>query len=134
MKATLGIEYIGERQDAELALFSAKLSQVSPGLGRAVVGNTRPRKPWVAKIIGRDSKFGMQREFLPSNWSRNNANGQHSRGVYLWFVLESGQLYEVKSPVSWRNHDRYFCTVTESGDIVRLTPQEADQWLKDHSA
>lgn len=133
MKATLSLEYIGEAHDARLALYSGIVDQVGDGLGRAVVGNARPRKPWVAEITGRDPKFGLRREFLPANWQRKRANGAHSRGVELWFLVESGHLYEVKAHVSWRSRDRYFCTVTDAGTIRRLSNEEAEQWLNARS-
>lgn len=133
MKATISLEYIGEVHDARLALLSSIVDQVGDGLGRAVAGNPRPRKPWVAEITGRDPKFGLRREFLPANWQRKRANGAHSRGVELWFIVETGRIYEVKAPASWRSCDRYFCTVTDAGDIRRLSTEEAEQWLNARS-
>lgn len=136
MKATLGIEYIGERYDADVLLGSRKLDEAfGKGFGAAVIGGpARPRKPWVAEITGRDAKYGLQRRFLPSNWQRKRANGPHSRGVELWFVLESGRVYEVKEPVSWRKWDRWFCAVTEAGEVRRISDEEVEQWLSDRSA
>lgn len=83
------------------------------------------RMPWVAQITGRDAKFGLRRKFLPANWQRKDANGAHTRCVYLWFVLESGRLYEVSAPVSWRKRERYFCRVNNAGEIFRVSEQEA---------
>lgn len=132
MKATISLEYIGESQDARLTMYSMILDQLEAGVGKTVIGNARMRKPWVARIVGRDPKYGFRREFLPANWQRKRANSTHSRGVELWFVLESSNVYEVKSPTSWRNSDRYFCTVDERGAIVRVSECWIDQWLKDH--
>ena len=132
MKATLALEYIGESQDALLKMYSMIIDQVKPGLGRRVVGNARPRKPWVARIVGRDPKYGWTREFLRANWQRKRANSTHSRGVELWFVLDSGNVYEVKSPTSWRSSDRYFCIVNGEGDIQRIAESVIEQWLKNH--
>lgn len=42
------------------------------------------------------------------------------RGVLLRFILESGQTYEVHAHTSWRGRERYRCTVTNNGEIVRL--------------
>ena len=132
MKATIKLEYIGEAQDARLSMYGKMIDQVSDGLGKKVIGNTRLRQPWVAEITGNDQKFGFKREFLKGNWQRKRSNGNGSRGTEIWFMLESGKLYEVKSPVSWRSVDRYFCTVTDDGDIDKLTETEAKKWLKDH--
>lgn len=126
MKATLALEYIGEGHDARAVLFGRISDMVQPGLGRAVLGGSgRTRMPWVAEITGRDPKFGLRREFLRANWQRKSANSEHTRGVYLWFVLESGRLYEVSAPVSWRKRDRYFCRVADTGNIFRVSEQEA---------
>lgn len=129
MKATLSLEYIGESEDARKVLCSRRLDQMEPGLGRAVIGTTRPRVPWVAKIEGGCPRFGWRRSFLSANWQRKNANSQHSRGVMLWFVLEDGYIYEVKHPISWRRSDRYFCRVTEGGDIEKLSEAEVQKCL-----
>lgn len=120
MKATLALEYIGEGHDAKARLFSAIAGQACPefsGLLRAP-----SRRPWVAEINGKT------RTFLRANWQRKRANSAHTRGVELWFVLESCRLYEVCAYLSWRSKDRYCCTVTESGDIRRLSDTEAHQW------
>lgn len=130
MKASLMLEYIGEAQDARLSLYGKIIDQVSPGLGNEVISVKRSRMPWVAEITGADSKFGFKRSFLKGNWERSKSNYTGSRGTKLCFILESGKLYEVKSPVSWRSVDRYFCVVTEDGDIKRTTETEAKTCLK----
>ena len=131
MKATLAVEYIGEAQDARMALYAGIMDQLAPGVGRAVVGGSpRIRKPWAAEITATHPTYGFERRFLPANWQRKRANSTHSRGVELWFVLETGKVYEVKAPASWRNSDRYFCRVTEAGDIVRITKEDVEQWLR----
>jgi hypothetical protein len=136
MKATLGIEYIGERYDADMLLWARRLDDAFGGqFGRSIIGGpARPRKPWVAEISDRHEQLGLQRRFLPANWQRKRANGPHSRGVELWFVLESGRVYEVNEPVSWRRWDRYFCAVDDAGNVQRLSKKEVEQWLNARSA
>lgn len=134
MKAQIALEYIGEAQDALIALYSSIIDQVEPGLGRAVIGPRRHRKPWVAEVTGRDDQYGLARQFMPAKFQRKRANSAHSRGVELWFVLESGHLYEVNAPVSWRARDRYFCTVSADGEVARLDDEEVQQWLNARSA
>lgn len=133
MKATLALEYIGEAQDAKLRLAARIIDEAIPGASQAVIGNAAPRRPWVAEIVGKDPVYKLKREFIPANCSRKHTNGAHSRGVELWFVLESGKLYEVKAPLSWRNSERYFCTVTSKGEIIRVTEKTVEEWLKNHS-
>lgn len=134
MKATLKLEYIGEAQDARLAVYHGITREaLGKDVADALIGRARMRMPWVAEILGKQDKFGLARAFIHANWQRKRANGQHSRGVELWFILESGRLYEVKSPVSWRKSDRYFCAVTDDGDIKRLSKEDVEQWLSARS-
>lgn len=130
MKASLILEYIGEAQDARLSLYGKIIDQALPGLGNHVIGRSRMRMPWVAEVAGVDNKFAFKRNFLKANWERSKSNATGSRGTRLCFALESGKLYEVKSPQSWRSTDRYFCTVNEEGNIIRMTDTEAKTWLK----
>lgn len=120
MKATLALEYIGEGYDAKARLFSANFGQVCPELAGML--RAPSRRPWVAEISG------GTRRFLRPNWQRQRANAAHTRGVELWFVLESARLYEVCCYISWRSKDRYFCAVTASGEIRKLSSDEARQW------
>lgn len=131
MKATLSLEYIGESQDARLAMLTGMCEQAIPGIGKTLVGDPRSRKPWIAEIVGVGGQYCLKRRFLKPNWQRKRSNGSGSRGVELWFVLESGRLYEVKSPVSWRSTDRYFCSVTEDGEVQRV--EDAEAWLSARS-
>lgn len=117
MKASLSIEYVGEAQDAKMR-----------GLGR-LVGGVPTRRPWVAEIVAKYASGKLERVFLQSNKDYKNANSKGSRGVNLWFVLESDKLYEVHAYSSWRHSYNHFCAVTERGDIQTLTDQEADEWL-----
>lgn len=130
MKATLCLEYIGESGDAQIALYSGKLDTAFQGLGDVAFGCKNPRKPWVAEIIGYHGKYGFERKFLPSKRNYSRANSSGSRGVELWFVLESGKVYEVKAPRSWRSVDRYFCRVDDDGEIIRMSKDEVGSWLR----
>jgi hypothetical protein len=49
----------------------------------------------------------------------SQSNGKGSRGVRIWYTLESGVRYKVKAPQSWKSTDEYYCHVSENGEIVR---------------
>lgn len=117
MKAVLTLEYIGEAQDAKMR-----------GLGR-LLGGAPSRSPWVAEIIGKHPSGKLERVFLNANKDYKNANSKGSRGINLWFVLESDKLYEVHAYSSWRHSYNYFCAATANGDIQTLTDKEATEWL-----
>lgn len=98
-------------------------------MGAKTLGMKYP-KPWVAHIVGTDPQFGLSRRFLEPSTDYAHANSNASRGVYLWFILAGGNLYEVKERVSWGKSARYFCAVTERGDIQILEDDETKEWLK----
>lgn len=115
MKASLKIEAIGD--DTEQ--FIARVRKQSRSLARDFVGDI-PRRSWCAEIVGRDPRYGYQRVFLRCRRDYRETNSKGSRGVYKFYILESGHIYEVSAPKSWRHVDRYFCKVTEDGTIERL--------------
>jgi hypothetical protein len=52
-----------------------------------------------------------------------DSNSKGSRGVYLFFHLYPGRLYEVRYFTGWKSEERYFCRV-EGGRLVRMDPKE----------
>jgi hypothetical protein len=84
---------------------------------------------WVARITGRDPKYGFAREFLRGSVSFRDVEDElGARGVYRWYELEEGAFFEVNAPLSWTSADRYFCR-SERGRVVRMTREEIDAAL-----
>lgn len=133
MKATLSLEFIGADTAASYNGWIRLVDAMRPGLGRRTFGS-RMTGPWVAEITGRHPKLKYERTFLRPNTDYSKANRKGSRGVYRWFVLESGKLYQVHARMSWKNSGRYFCAVTETGDIYTLKDEEVEDWLNALSA
>jgi hypothetical protein len=131
--ATLVLEDIGNDLHSMMRLAKAKADAVVPGLGDAVFGSM-PRRAWVAEISGHDARYGYRRQFVRGKTDLLRSNSRGSRGVYLYFVLHPGRLYEVCSPQSWRRHDRYFCEVSDDGMVTRITDSEVGQWIKSRLA
>lgn len=127
MKATLSLELIGADQFDLLRGMRATCNHLLPGLGDYTVGKIS-RGVWVAEIRGRHQKFGLDRIFLSAKRDYSHANSKGSRGVFLWFLLESGRLYEVSERTSWKNTRRYFCSVDNDGHI---SSEDIDEWLKE---
>lgn len=112
-------------------------------------GGTRgSRNYWVAEVTGLSPHFGIRRQFLGCHKDYSRANGIGSRGVYAYYVVETGHIYEVSEPLSWKRVDQYFCTVDSDGNVVRLTiedvlshfnrrtgsvREELEGWLNAHS-
>jgi len=88
-----------------------------------------PKRAWCAEITGFDSKYGLKRKFLRGQKDYSEANGPGSRGIYKYYALEEGKIYEINSPLSWKNDDRYFCRI-ENGEENRMTKEEVIECLK----
>lgn len=124
MKAFLKIELVGDDTVQMFKMFRGQLNDVMPGMGNAALGSW-PASGWVSEITGTDPKFKYQRQFLRYNKDYSKANSKGSRGVYAHFILESGRIYEVKE-----YKRRYFCKVSDDGDIIQIDEEEVRQWLK----
>lgn len=82
------------------------------------------RRPWVAEITGLDPQYRYKRAFLSGQKDYSEANSIGSRGVYVYYHLEPGRVYEVNELVTWTRTRRYFCRV-EHGRIVEMGREEA---------
>jgi hypothetical protein len=128
--AIVGIEAIGDDYRHRLST-----QRWTDGIGRSAVAAAkelaryegRP-KAWVARILGTDLKFAFQREFLRGKKDYAEANGTGSRGVYWWYELPEGDIYEVSAPQSWSRADRYFALSTR-GQLVRMELDEVIEWF-----
>ena len=132
MKAYLEIELFGENTRQMFKLWENIINMGAPGLGTITFGGMPP-SGGVAEITGFDPKYKYARNFLKRKLDYSRANSKGSRGVFAEYILESGKIYEVKQQISWKKVDRYFCTVTNDGDIERLDEKEVIEWLKSRS-
>jgi len=124
MKAQLKVEAMYDNVVQEMKAWTILCNVASPGLGDRTFG--RPLSgPWCAKITGRDSKFGYKREFVQGKKDYTHANSKGSRGVFVFFLLESGYVYEVKG-----SRSRYFCAVTNDGEISTISKEDVEQWIE----
>jgi hypothetical protein len=83
-------------------------------------------KCWVARITGRDAKYGLARQFVNGIRDYSRANKPRTRGVYTIYSLAPG-LYEIQSPRSWGKTDRYFAQIATDGELNKI-PTELVQW------
>lgn len=137
MIAMLGLESIGD--DADWRTRQRRAGQERMTLRRAPTREwarllheerryeERPRA-WVARLVGRDAKFGYAREFLRAQRDYAEANSTGSRGVMKWYTLDEGPVYEVSEPISWSHGRRYFCRA-ERGKVVEITKEDVERWL-----
>lgn len=118
MKANLKIEAIGHDSYQFMRSWSRLMDMPKPDY-------------WVAMITGKYSG-GYKLAYLVAKTDYKHANSVGSRGVYLHYILESGHIYQVSQPISWKRTRKYYCTVTDEGEIVEVNEEYVDQWIKDH--
>jgi hypothetical protein len=131
MKAYLEIELFGEDARQLYRLWENIGNMLLPSLGTVVFGG-KPPSGWVAEITGFDSQYKYARSFLKRKLNYSRANSKGSRGIYAEYILESGKLYDVKEQTSWKKTHRYFCTVSQEGDIIILPESKVMECLKNH--
>jgi hypothetical protein len=124
MYSTIKIECIGAVPNGQYAALDKMLG------GMLGYSECFKRRWWVAEITGTCEKYGFKRSFISPRRDYTESNSKGSRGVYASYFLEYGKLYEISSPRSWKNTDRYFCTGDDTGK--HLTKEEAIEWLKNH--
>lgn len=127
MKAILKLEAIGDDMHATFDLFRGIANDAMPRLGDVTFG-AAPGRPWVAEILGPGPAYTHARRFVRAKKDYSKANSKGSRGVYLWYVLESGHVYEVNERKTWSTTERYFVRVADDGGIVRVPAEEVATW------
>jgi hypothetical protein len=129
MKAQIKIEAVGDDVDQFLRQFRNLTNDLAPGLGDMTFG-----KPlhtyWVAQITGVHPKYKYERQFLRGKKDYTHANRKGSRGVFVYYLLESGNVYEVKKS----SKCRFFCIVDDEGDVVEVDKDYVEKWINDHLA
>lgn len=140
MKAAFGAEAIGLNTDDPLC---TAIVRAYPAIGDALgvtmrggrpVDECNPR-PWVAEIVGPHPVYRWERRFLRPRWDYSRANGAGTRGIWWWWTLESGRIYEARYRTSWGSGmHRRLMTVGVDGDLVDLTEEEVEAWVSDCSA
>lgn len=123
----LRLEAIGDNLHQAIRSHAGFLDSIAPGLGDAVVG--KGLAPfWVAEITGLCGKFGFKRHFLRGQKDYSEANSVGSRGVYVYYDLPAGKIFEVKEQISWKRDDRYFL-LADLGSGRRLDKAEVEEAL-----
>ena len=93
-----------------------------------MLGGTLPRRYWVAEITGLSTQYGFERVFVKGRSDYTHANSAATRGVYRFYILKPGRIYEISAPLSWKMLDRYFARV-EGTALIRMEREEVLTWL-----
>lgn len=120
MKASFRAEYIGFQPSEE-----ARFRQIG-----ALREMERRNRPWVAELTGLDELGQFQRRFVTAKRDFRTANSRGSRGVWCFWTLDAGGLYETRYRTSWNDWHHRFLAVNEHGEIVDVTEQKAREWLR----
>jgi hypothetical protein len=123
VKAQIKIEAKYDNVVQEMKAWTTLCNAASPGLGNRTFGKPLTG-PWVAKITGKDCHYGYRREFIQGKKDYTHANSKGSRGVFCFFMVETGHVYEAKSL-----RRRYFCKVDGDGEIIEITKKDVDEWI-----
>jgi len=84
--------------------------------------------PWVAEIVGLEPRWGFRRVFLRGRKDYSRSNSIGSRGVYVYYELHEGAIYDIHERTSWRSVDRRYARIGD-GHEVRMTKDEVTAWL-----
>ena len=125
MKAVLNLELFGEDTRAYLRIAQSIFAlNGAKAIFDQHIGIPH-RSSWVAEIVGPDEKYGLARNFLRAKLDYSRSNSKGSRGIFSEYILETGKIYEVKSQESWSKSNRYFCVVSDDGDIAKISEETA---------
>lgn len=135
MKASLALEFIGATIWDEIGRFDRLATRMIPGY-EAGLGSVLDQDDYMDQPGPRVLEYKIDADGLivsrvrgQRDYSRANSKG--TRGVLMHYILESGVLYQIKAPMSWRSSDRYFAVVSPTGDVVRKTKEEALAWASE---
>jgi len=119
VKAIFSAEAIGLDASTEI---TARIM----GLSREM---NRWHRPGVAELTGLSGEADYERRFLRPKADYTHATSTGSRGVWFFWTLEAGRIYEARYRTSWKDWAYRLMTVTEHGEIKDVTVEEVRGWL-----
>jgi hypothetical protein len=128
MKAYYRTEIFADNTRQRMKLWEKVVNMGIPEYGTFMFH--MPADAWAAEITGFDPKYKYYREFLQAKHDYTYANGKGSRGVYWEWIFESDHIYEVKHRISWQRSERFFCTVDNDGNVIKMEKKEVIECLK----
>ena len=86
------------------------------------------KTPYCKRVVGIGSR-GLVAENIPAKRDYSNANGAGTRGVYDYYLLKEGCIYEIMEPITWKRTEHYYLLVRDGKDI-RMTFEEVFECLR----
>jgi hypothetical protein len=127
MYAALKLEVVGDTTSQRTKLAAGILRSAGMAPVAGLYKTARPQ-PWVAKIVGTNTKFGLERQFVKGRKDYSTASSSGQRGVMMHYLLEPG-IYEIQEILSWSKSRRYFAR-SEAGRLVEIDREEVDRCLR----
>jgi hypothetical protein len=124
----LKLECIGDNVRAQTKFYTDNINSLIPGLGSLAFGDM-PDRYFVYEIWYERKNYDIKKRKLYPKKDYTKANSVGSRGVYAFYFLENGKVYEVKKPTSWKSSDHYFCRI-ENNQEVKMSAEETIKWLR----
>lgn len=118
MKTVLRAEAIGLSPD------EARFARRADALHRAR-WEAQPRVAELTGLMGR----GFHRTYLTPKEDWSQANSRGTRGVWLYWTLTAGPVYEARYRTSWTTACHRYLYVTADGDLHDATEKEVRMWL-----
>jgi hypothetical protein len=90
-----------------------------------------PSRAWVKELYIKETvlSYHIEERWVKANsYDYSEANSVGSRGVYKYYWLEEGGIYQINSPESWGRSDNYYCLVINS-EIKRVSKEVAESCL-----
>lgn len=105
---------------------------VLPRSAPRLLRKSKQRTPWVARIVGSDSQYGLARQFIEGKRDYRDASSSGRTGVKLYFTLYEGY-YEVNEIVNATKERRYFVR-SRGGKVEEVAKSEVEEWVKETEA
>lgn len=123
-KQVIKLEAIGfQARDAGLSTL-----RMASSLGCLDVFSRR-RNPGVWRITGVGLSGHLLKTRLRADVDYSEANSVGSRGVYFYYVLDDGGIYEVFEWLSWKSSRTYYCRAVD-GRREHLNMEQVLRWLE----
>lgn len=119
MKGSFGVEDIGLTSSEE------RLARQLGTIGSVA----RSRRPWMAELTGLCPVDGFARRPLRPKRDYAEANSRGTRGVWCFWTLEAGRVYETRYRTTWTKWHHRFLIVTTTGDVEDVSEGQVRAWL-----
>lgn len=133
MKCLFKLEAIGLGNEQEINFYQSLTTEVlGKEISCAAFGKRRASY-YVAEICGFHNIYKYERKFLKGKRDYTLSNSKGTRGIYVYYVLDSNIIYEVRYKTSWKSQQQYFIKTDNIGNYEKIDEQGVISWIKEKS-